>query len=180
MFGWFRPSCPVDRAAKVWIEERLEWLTREFPENAFSGEPIILPTPEFFPDRYDQSEEGARKLLDAQLSFVTITTRDLKRQVTVLEDCWTYFDKVVATAPAVMTRGPRGGGRDRDPIATHVREAERRYCSALGSPLPPRTPWVEQRAVIVSALLSNAPAGKWPPRYSLRRMGWHVLDHAPA
>jgi hypothetical protein len=108
----------------------------------------------------------------------SITARDLTRQVAVLADCWTYFDAVVDSAPATLTRGPRGGGRDRDDIVVHVREAERHYCSALGTRVPPRTPWPEQRAAITEALTAGSPGGKWPPRYSLRRLAWHVLDHA--
>ena len=74
-----------------------------------------------------------------------ITSRDLKRQVQVLDDCWTYFDAVVESAPATLTKGPRGGGRDRDGVVAHVREAERHYCSKLGTRVPPRTPWIDQR-----------------------------------
>lgn len=107
-----------------------------------------------------------------------ITSRDLRRQVTVLEDCWAYFDGVVDAAPAALTKGPRGGGRDRDAVVAHVREAERHYCSKLGSRVPPRTAWVEQRAVVTETLLAGSPEGAWPSRYSLRRLAWHVLDHA--
>ena len=107
-----------------------------------------------------------------------ITTRDLKRQVTVLSDCWIYFDGVVDNAPATLAKGPRGGGRDRDDIVAHVHEAERQYCSKLGTRVPPRTPWAEQREVITEALLADSPGGTWPSRYSLRRIAWHVLDHA--
>lgn len=107
-----------------------------------------------------------------------ITSRDLKRQVAMLVDCWAYFDVVVDAAPPTLTKGPRGGGRDRDPIVDHVREAERHYCSALGRRLPPRTPWTEQRATITETLLAGSPDGKWPSRYSLRRLAWHVIDHA--
>jgi len=107
-----------------------------------------------------------------------ISARDLARQVRVLQDCWTYFDEVVANAPVTLTRGPRGGGRDRDEIVPHVQEAERHYCSKLGTRVPPRTPWVEQRAVIHKALLAGSPGGAWPSRYALRRLAWHVLDHA--
>ena len=107
-----------------------------------------------------------------------ITSQDLKRQVAVLVDCWTYFDGVVDAAPATLTKGPRGGGRDRDGIVSHVQEAERHYCSKLGMRVPPRTPWVEQRAVVTTALLAGSPNGAWPSRYSLRRLAWHVLDHA--
>jgi hypothetical protein len=107
-----------------------------------------------------------------------ITSRDLKRQVTVLEDIWRYFDGVVAGAPTQLKKGPRGGGRDRDGVVAHTREAERHYCSKLGTRVPPRTPWVEQRAVVTTALLAGSPDGSWPSRYSLRRLAWHVLDHA--
>jgi len=107
-----------------------------------------------------------------------ITSRDLKRQVQVLDDCWTYFDAVVESAPATLTKGPRGGGRDRDGVVAHVREAERHYCSKLGTRVPPRTPWIDQREVVSTALLAGSPDGTWPSRYSLRRLAWHVLDHA--
>lgn len=57
MFDWlFKPKCPCDPAAKVWIERRLRWLSREFSESAFSGGPIITPTLRFFPETYDGSD----------------------------------------------------------------------------------------------------------------------------
>jgi hypothetical protein len=107
-----------------------------------------------------------------------ITPRELRRQLTVLEDCWAYFDGVVDAAPATLRKGPRGGGRDRDAVVAHVREAERHYCSALGTRVPPRTPWVEQRVVVARSLLERTSDAKWPPRYSLTRLAWHVIDHA--
>jgi len=116
--------------------------------------------------------------VDTPWDAEAITARDLRRQVAVLVDCWTAFDAVVASAPPTLAKGPRGGGRDRDAVVDHTREAERHYCSALGSRVPPRTPWTEQRATVTESLLAGSPGGKWPPRYSLRRMAWHVLDHA--
>ena len=116
--------------------------------------------------------------VEAPWDVDVITTRELQRQVTVLADCWAYFDGVVANAPATLRKGPRGGGRDRDAVVAHVREAERHYCSKLGTRVPPRTPWTEQRAVVTGSLLAGSPQGTWPPRYSLRRLAWHVLDHA--
>jgi hypothetical protein len=104
--------------------------------------------------------------------------RDLKRQVQVLVDSWNYFDAVVASAPADLAKGPRGGGRDRDGVVDHTREAERHYCSKLGTRVPPRTPWAQQRDTVTRLLLSGSPEAKWPPRYSIRRLAWHVIDHA--
>ena len=116
--------------------------------------------------------------VDTPWDAEVLSTRDLKRQVAVLGDCWAYFDNVVESAPATLTKGPRGGGRDRDEIVAHVQEAERHYCSKLGTRVLPRTPWIEQRAAITEVLLAGSPGGAWPSRYSLRRLAWHVLDHA--
>lgn len=53
MFGWLsRPTCPCDVSAKNWVEQRLAWLCNEFDDHAFNGRPLVLPTAEFFPDRY--------------------------------------------------------------------------------------------------------------------------------
>ncbi|HEY5267488.1 MAG TPA: hypothetical protein VIJ40_11815 [Acidimicrobiales bacterium] len=109
---------------------------------------------------------------------VPLTTRELNRQIAVLQDCWNYFDAVVDEAPQEMRRGPRGGGRDRDAIANHVREAERAYCSKVGARVAPRTPWDEQRDVVVTTLKSPTPNVKWPTAYAIRRIAWHVVDHA--
>jgi len=107
-----------------------------------------------------------------------LTGEELARQVDLLEDAWAYFDLVVASAPAELRKGPRGGGRHRDGIVAHVMEAERAYCPKVGTRVPPRTPWDAQRAVVLAALRSGADGGTWPVGYALRRLAWHVLDHA--
>jgi hypothetical protein len=90
-------------------------------------------------------------------------------------------ERLDAAAPTVLPRAPRGGGRDRDDMAEHVREAERSYARRVGVRVPPRTPWTEQRDKITAALMEEraGPATTaWPPRYFIRRSAWHVLDHA--
>lgn len=100
------------------------------------------------------------------------------RLTTLVVACWDAFDAVAATAPAALRKGPRGGGRDRDPIAEHVREAERSYGRKLGAAVPPRTPWPLQRAVLGQLMRAGAPEGSWTVRYAAARIAWHVLDHA--
>lgn len=110
------------------------------------------------------------------------------RLVVLLKASWVYFDRVVAGAPAQLRKGPRGGGRDRDKIAAHVLSAETAYARKLGLRL--REPAISDSAAIavlraeIAAVLGAssdgaplAPKG-WPARYALRRLAWHVLDHA--
>ncbi|MGA2294928.1 MAG: hypothetical protein ABSG24_06850 [Acidimicrobiales bacterium] len=103
---------------------------------------------------------------------------DVRRMVGLLESAWHYLDRVVAIAPPALRKGPRGGGRNRDQVVDHVREAERRCGSKVGGRVTPRTPWSDQRAVIVDSLLKEPYEGAWPASYSIRWMAWHVLDHA--
>jgi len=107
-----------------------------------------------------------------------LTRLELEHQLVVLQDCWNYFDTVVENAPAALQKGPRGGGRDRDGIVDHVREAERAYCSRVGFRVAPRTPWDEQRDVVVTTLRAGTQNAKWPVSYAIRRCAWHVVDHA--
>ena len=98
------------------------------------------------------------------------------QQLDAVERCWEAFDAAVAKASPQLRKGPRGGGRDRDAIADHVREAERSYGRKVGARVPPRTPWEEQRTAVLDAL--RTPTGPWLPGYAARRIAWHVLDHA--
>jgi hypothetical protein len=108
----------------------------------------------------------------------TLDEVELERFITILDATWQYFDETVRRAPATLAKGPRGGGRDRDQIADHVREAERHLSSKIGRRIVPRTPWPEQREAIVETLRSKAPTGTWPARYAIRRAAYHVMDHA--
>ncbi|MGB9377322.1 MAG: hypothetical protein WCB04_07395 [Mycobacteriales bacterium] len=100
------------------------------------------------------------------------------RLADLLIACWERFDEVAAASPAELRKGPRGGGRDRDAVVDHVREAERSYGRKLGVRVPPRTPWAEQRAAISAAIRTPPGQTAWPVRYLVRRTAWHVLDHA--
>jgi hypothetical protein len=111
-----------------------------------------------------------------------LSVAEAKRQRALVEACWTALDKVVATAPQSLRKGPRGGGRDRDQILEHVLGAESAYARALGLKLK-QPPGGDARAVRAfrEAILAGLEAGeetKWPPRYAARRIAWHALFHA--
>lgn len=103
---------------------------------------------------------------------------DAGRHVGLLQAAWEFFDAVAANAPPVLTKGPRGGGRDRDAVVGHTREAERSYARKAGVRVAPATPWPEQRRLLGAAVLSGPPTATWPLRYLIRRCAWHVVDHA--
>ncbi|MCU4186244.1 hypothetical protein K6U06_17900 [Acidiferrimicrobium sp. IK] len=107
-----------------------------------------------------------------------LAAKELTRQLELLEASWDYLDAVGAASPAELRKGQRGGGRDTDAMLRHVQEAERSYAAKLGGRVPPRTPWPQQRTTILAGLRTAPPDSAWPVRYGIRRLAWHVLDHA--
>ncbi|HUE60425.1 MAG TPA: hypothetical protein VMO88_12665 [Acidimicrobiales bacterium] len=110
--------------------------------------------------------------------YEPLSARELGRHLGLLEASWAYLDGVADVSPAELRKGPRGGGRDREAMLKHVREAERAYAAKVGCRVPPRTPWDEQRPMIVAGLRAAPADSDWPVRYTVRRLAWHVLDHA--
>jgi hypothetical protein len=122
-----------------------------------------------------------------------VADADLKRSERILRACWRTFDGAAdATGGAELTKGPRGGGRDVEGILAHVADADRAYLNKLGAGIKVAGEGVEAllpvRAAIVEALWAvprdepdrTGPRGGryWTPRYAVRRIAWHVLDHA--
>jgi hypothetical protein len=99
-----------------------------------------------------------------------------QRATKLVEASWWVFDKVVKTAPPSLRKGPRGGGRDRDKIVDHVREAEKAYAAKMA--LPPKERDRESIALALQTAVGGELEWKWPPAYASRRIAWHVLDHA--
>ncbi len=116
------------------------------------------------------------------------TAADADRLRRLVAAAWTVFDRVAATAPAELRKGPRGGGRDRDKMIGHVVEADGAYAREIGlrlkAPEPGRRATVEaSRAAVLDAI--GAPSDgspladrKWTARYAAGRIAWHALDHA--
>jgi hypothetical protein len=120
-----------------------------------------------------------------------IATTDLERFHTILKASWRALDRAADAAEGkVLTKGPRGGGRDLDKIVDHVLGSDESYLSRLGAKAPtspPRERAARLRAAIFDTLelvardgVPEGPRGgkRWTPRYFVRRSAWHVLDHA--
>jgi hypothetical protein len=125
----------------------------------------------------------------------SIDPKDFGRFISLLSACWQAFDLAVKQAAnRELRKGPRGGGRDLDTILRHVLEAEREYLKRLA--WKPKKEvggnFMEQleqtRQEILNALEvaakgelpAHGPRGGvvWPLRFFVRRVAWHVLDHA--
>ncbi|MGZ3611002.1 MAG: hypothetical protein ACXWOL_03980 [Ktedonobacteraceae bacterium] len=110
-----------------------------------------------------------------------------QRNVALLRASWDMLEEVVATSPAELRKGPRGGGRDRDEIRRHVIEAERVYTRKIGVRHKPFE--IDDKSALnamrdeIVAVLSNPSSGEplvdggWNASYAVRRMAWHVVDH---
>jgi hypothetical protein len=117
-----------------------------------------------------------------------LTRAQAERQVALVTASWAVFDRVAASAPPGLRKGPRGGGRDRDAIIEHVLGAEVIYARKMGlrlaqPALGDSAAVKEVRSTIANTLRlareGTPPVAKgWPPRYAARRVAWHVLDHA--
>jgi hypothetical protein len=104
------------------------------------------------------------------------------RAAALVGAAWDLLDRVAAGAPPTLRKGPRGGGRERDAIVTHVLEAESAYARKVGIRFTPPAltdrPAIEAARAQMLAAIENGVDGGWPARYFARRTAWHVIDHA--
>src|SRR5574341_2037515 len=124
-----------------------------------------------------------------------VNSAELQRFQKILKACWQAFDaNVKAATGKALRKGSRGGGRDLEGIIQHVLGGDAGYLAQVGWKLQQGDvaaldKQLEQtRQAILEALASAAhgeipargPRGglRWTPRYFVRRVTWHVLDHA--
>lgn len=183
-------ACAVDwpgwcRSGKT-EELALDALGRYAPRYAVVAAEAGVRFPKSAGDRFDvvervrgdaTTEFGAPGVV-ANVDLQPVTKVQAARQTALVQAAWSVFDKVVASAPAELRKGPRGGGRDRDKIVQHVVDAEVAYTRKLGIRKPPslRDALVE----VLAAPSDGKPLTEkgWPSRYGARRVAWHALDHA--
>jgi hypothetical protein len=116
-----------------------------------------------------------------------IAATEAKRMASLLSAAWDELDAVVSRSPAALRKGPRGGGRDRDAMVSHVIEAERSYARKFDVRMSAeewRAGGVAELRRRILGVVARPSDGRpptergWPLRYMVRRMAWHVLDHA--
>ena len=120
---------------------------------------------------------------------------ELKRFQAVLKACWRAFDAAVKSAKGkALRKGPRGGGRELDGVIRHVLGSEASYLSSLGGKVSQdeaadlseelkrtREAILETLAAVAHGKVAERGPRRgirWKLRYFVRRVAWHVLDHA--
>lgn len=123
-----------------------------------------------------------------------VTDAEHRRFQMLLKAYWRAFDSAVNEAAGKQLRkGPRGGGRELEGIIEHVLGADVSYLARLARKHTRRedenlsAELDRVRQVILDALAAavrgEVPAQgarggvMWTPRYFVRRVAWHVLDH---
>lgn len=157
---------PPTRAAQLRVVERLKGTaTTDF------GAPGVIPSA-------DREPAGPS---------------DYARFQAMLRGGWRALDAARKRATGKeLSKGPRGGGRELDAIVRHVAEADAGYLGAFGWKVRLSGSTDDRvaaaRAAILDALRASSrgeipatgPRGgtRWPARYFVRRVAWHVLAHA--
>ena len=124
-----------------------------------------------------------------------IHDQEMERFQAVLKCCWKAFDEAVSKAKGKeLRKGPRGGGRDLERIVDHVLMADDGYLKRISWKFKKiegegQTEQIMRIRVDLLEGLGAAARGelptvgprggkRWTPRFFVRRVAWHVLDHA--
>jgi hypothetical protein len=117
-----------------------------------------------------------------------------ERSEAILAAIWRAFDRAVRAAEGKeLRKGPRGGGRERDGIVRHVLGADAAYLRRVGQKFSQDEAAaldddVQRTREAIRAALGAGVRGEiplqgprggalWTPRYFVRRVAWHTVDH---
>ena len=124
-----------------------------------------------------------------------IGEQEAERFQAILRACWHKLEQVTEAAEGKeLRKGPRGGGRDMQHILGHVIDSNQVYLARLAHEVQRseqedllaelQTIWQTDQQAIENAIRNGLPqsgprGGRiWTLRFFVRRVAWHVLDHA--
>ena len=122
-------------------------------------------------------------------------SEEYRKSESILIASWQKFDEVADSAKGKeLKKGPRGGGRELEKIIKHVQSADQQYLRRMAWKynIIEENNTQEELERIRSGILGaleNAENGElpeqgprggkiWLPRFFIRRVVWHTLDHA--
>ncbi|MDQ3330908.1 MAG: hypothetical protein M3552_09675 [Planctomycetota bacterium] len=123
MFGFFRrrPTCPIPPIPKDWVETRLEWLIEQFGADVFLSRPLVLPNRDILPEKFDDSDEAVRSLLDRICDLMGVESSEIDLRIVKPQGhdlhlvdgggraSPTGFGGLYQGGPIASKRGRRGG-----------------------------------------------------------------------
>lgn len=81
MFGLFSKKqnneCPIDPEMRLWMENAFLWLATQFGHDNIATKPMLHPTPEHFPIRYNGSKESLIKTAEIVAGQMEIDIDDI-------------------------------------------------------------------------------------------------------
>ena len=72
MLGLFKTKCPIDADGKLWIEQRMCWLAEVFGLQRMVDADVVVPSREWFPARYTNSEDEIRNIFERVCGFLNL------------------------------------------------------------------------------------------------------------
>jgi hypothetical protein len=82
----FRPKLPVSESAREVVDRALAWFTELWSEETLQSVPVILPTPEFFPDPWETTDEHAQAVFDRICGYMGIPVERVRLELFRPED----------------------------------------------------------------------------------------------
>ena len=75
--SWFASKCPVTDEERLWIEDASRWLIEEFGLEVVQNAEVILPTEDFFPDKYFGGREDVLPMLKRVCGYMDVDYSNL-------------------------------------------------------------------------------------------------------
>ena len=85
MFGLFSKKddneCPIDLEMRHWMENAFLWLASTFGQDKIASKPMLHPTPDHFPIRYDGSRESLIKTAAIVANQMEIDINEIELEI---------------------------------------------------------------------------------------------------
>ena len=75
MFGWFTTRPGLSTEQRKWADGRIEWILNQFGRERVCRCRAVVPTPEFFPDRFEGREEDVTAMFARVCSYMGVEPR---------------------------------------------------------------------------------------------------------
>jgi hypothetical protein len=106
------PRCPLDVHAKAWIERTFQTLRGALGAGVLEGRQMVVPSADFFPFRYDQSDASVMRMFHAVAKYMGV--EPTRVNVSIQDDhqeFWTvneHGDYLPLVAAGCFKAGPDG------------------------------------------------------------------------